>query len=130
MSLSYKFYKPDTDDIIHPVRGWNDLTDINQLDEIVAASYKVPAVIFKHSTNCVMSTTLLWKFEKKFDFEPGRLKPYFLDLIALRNISDEIAARFDIKHESPQIVVIKDGKVIDHASHEGIYHYDLKGKLK
>ena len=129
MGIRHKFYKPEAEDVIQPVRNWNDLTDINQLDEIVAASYKVPAVIFKHSTNCIMSTTLLWKFEKKFDLEPGRLKPYFLDLIALRDISNEIASRFNIKHESPQIVIIKDGKAIDHASHEDIFHYDLKGKL-
>ena len=129
MSLRYKFYKPEIDDASYPLQEWNDLTDIQQLDIIVAESAKFTVLIFKHSTRCIMSITLLWKFERKFDFEESELKPYFLDLIAHRDISDEIAFRFGIKHESPQFILIRDGKVIGHASHEPIHDYDLREKL-
>ena len=126
MSLRHKFFKPEVEDGELSVSKWNDLTDIKQLDEIVNESAKIPAVIFKHSTRCDTSNTMLREFETKFDFEDSALKPYFLDLIAFRNISDEIASRFDIKHESPQIIVIKDGKAIGHASHRDIFFFDLK----
>lgn len=129
MSLRHKFFKPEIDDGAISVSEWNDLTDIKQLDEIVNESTQIPLVIFKHSTRCDMSSTLLMKFELKYDFKDTELKPYFLNLIAFRDISNEIASRFDIKHESPQIIVIKDGKAIGHASHRDIYFFDLKGKI-
>lgn len=129
MSLRHKYFKPEIDDGAISILEWNDLTEIKQLDKIVSESAQIPVVIFKHSTHCDMSSTLLMKFELKYDFKDTELKPYFLNLIAFRDISNEIASRFDIKHESPQIIVIKDGKAIGHASHRDIYFFDLKGRI-
>ena len=99
--------------------GWRLLTDVEQLNEIIAASVEKPVVIFKHSTRCHISKTALRKFENDFDLEE-KIIPYFLDLIAYRTVSNEIAVRFGVAHQSPQLIVIKDGVAVYNASHEGI----------
>jgi len=99
--------------------NWISLTTTAQLDELVASSHQQPVLIFKHSTRCIISKMALKNFEAEFPDEVPTLN-YFLDLIAYRAISNEIAARFGIEHQSPQLLVIKEGKVIFHESHEGI----------
>lgn len=128
MSIRHKFFKPEVE-VISPVTEWNDLTDIGQLDEIVSASDNIPIVIFKHSTRCDMSSAMLRNFEAKYDIEAEKLTPYYLDLIAHRDISNEIAMHFGVEHQSPQIILIKGDEVIGYASHKDIYFFDLKGIL-
>ena len=99
--------------------GWRLLTDVEQLNEIIAASAEKPVVIFKHSTRCHISKTALRKFENDFNLEE-KIIPYFLDLIAYRTVSNEIAVRFAVAHQSPQLIVIKNGVALYNASHEGI----------
>jgi bacillithiol system protein YtxJ len=106
--------------------NWEQLTDINQLGEIIFNSNEKPVVIFKHSTRCSVSRMALKQFENEFDLQ-DKLTPYFLDLIAHRDISNEIANRFNVYHESPQLILIKDGKAIYDASHSGIDAGVLKG---
>lgn len=98
---------------------WNDLTEMSQLDEIIAESATQTVVIFKHSTRCIVSRTALKQFELDFKADE-KLKLYFLDLIAYRPISNEIANRFEVEHQSPQILVIKNGKTIYSTSHSAI----------
>ena len=86
------------------------LTDLAQLDEMVAESTEKPVVVFKHSTRCGVSRMVLKQFENEFDLH-DEITPYFLDLLAHRTISNEIAKRFDVFHQSPQLIVIKDGKI-------------------
>jgi bacillithiol system protein YtxJ len=107
---------------------WNILSDLGELNEIVNLSHDKPVVIFKHSTRCSVSRMALKQFENEFDFQ-DKVTPYFLDLIEFRNVSNEIANRFDIVHQSPQIILIKDGKAIYNASHSDIDANDLKEKL-
>ena len=98
---------------------WNDLTEIEQLDAIIEESAEQTVVIFKHSTRCIVSRTALKQFE--FDFKADeKLKLYFLDLITYRPVSNEIADRFEVEHQSPQILVIKNGKAIYNTSHSAI----------
>lgn len=98
---------------------WNSLTNIKQLETIVKDSKTKPQLIFKHSTRCGISRNVLKKFEKKFDTS-NSIDLYFLDLLNNRTISNEVASKFNVKHESPQLLVIRDGKVTGHASHGGI----------
>ncbi|MFA9191181.1 bacillithiol system redox-active protein YtxJ [Flavobacterium sp. FZUC8N2.13] len=108
--------------------NWVLLTDIDQLGEIIFNSNEKPAVIFKHSTRCSVSRMALKQFENDFDLQE-EVTPYFLDLIAYREVSNEIANRFNVYHESPQILLIKDGKSVYDASHSDIIAGDLKGRL-
>lgn len=99
---------------------WHQLQDITQLDSIVEESKQMPVAIFKHSTRCGISRMVLRQFEKGYKFEDSQIKLYFLDLLAHRNISNEIVDRFGVAHESPQIILLKNEKVVHHDSHNSI----------
>jgi bacillithiol system protein YtxJ len=98
---------------------WRQLTDLGQLNEIVEVSNEKLVVIFKHSTRCSISRYSLKQFENEFTLE-DKITPYFLDLIEYRDISNEIVQRFRVIHQSPQIILIKEGKAIYDTSHESI----------
>lgn len=99
---------------------WQQLQSIDQLDIIVKESQTKPVAIFKHSTRCGVSRGVLKSFERSYDLPNDGLKLYFLDLLANRDISNEIATRFKVHHESPQMIVLKNGEVVYHDSHYSI----------
>lgn len=103
-----------------------DLNKIDQLNEIDAISQTKPVVIFKHSTRCFISRSALKQFEKEFDFPEGKIDWHLLDLLNYRDISNEIAHRYSVTHQSPQILVIRNGKAVFNESHDGISAEDLK----
>jgi bacillithiol system protein YtxJ len=106
--------------------GWRMLTDLGQLNELIELSHQQPVLIFKHSTRCSISRFALKNFENEYAFSEEELQPYFLDLLEYRNISNEIANRFEVTHQSPQILLIKEGKCVYHESHDGIEIASLK----
>ena len=108
--------------------NWNELTDLGQLNEIMTISSEKPVAIFKHSTRCIVSRMALKQFENEFD-SSDKVTPYFLDLIAFREVSNEIAARFGVVHQSPQLILIKEGKAVYNVSHSDIDAGELKAKL-
>ncbi|MFW0736076.1 bacillithiol system redox-active protein YtxJ [Flavobacterium sp.] len=108
--------------------NWTELTDIAQLMEIETLSNAKPVVIFKHSTRCSISRMALKQFEREFDLE-DTVDAYFLDLIAHRDISNEIASRFNVYHESPQLILIRNGKAVYDVSHSDIDAIALKEKV-
>jgi bacillithiol system protein YtxJ len=108
--------------------NWIELTDLGQLNEIMDLSHEQPVAIFKHSTRCSISRMALKQFENEFDLE-GSVTPYFLDLLNHRDISQEIATRFEVYHQSPQLLLIKEGKSIYDASHSDIDAMELKGRV-
>ena len=99
--------------------GWRQLTDLGQLNEILEISNEKPVVIFKHSTRCSVSRMALRHFENEFDLE-GKVTTYFLDLLNHRVISNEITSKFEVEHQSPQLLLISKGKCIYDASHNAI----------
>ena len=108
---------------------WNELTEIKQLDDIIQESAETPAIIFKHSTRCAISRMALRNFEKDYNIDEGKAKPYFLDLLEHRDISNEIATIFHVVHQSPQLLVVKDGVVVYHTSHQDIDAGNLQGRI-
>ena len=108
--------------------NWIPLTDLSQLDEIVTLSDNKPIVIFKHSTRCSVSRFALKQFESEYDLTDC-VDAYFLDLLEYRVISNEIASRFGVYHQSPQLLLIKEGKSVYDVSHSDINARELKGKL-
>ena len=97
---------------------WINITDINQLNSIKQASGY--SVIFKHSTRCSVSSMAKRGFEADWEAIPADTKLYFLDLIAHRDISAAIAEMFQVHHESPQTLLIKNGECILDSSHSDI----------
>ncbi len=108
--------------------NWTELTDIAQLLEVTAISNEKPVVIFKHSTRCSISRMALKQFEREYDLNET-VDAYFLDLIAHRDISNEIASRFNVYHESPQLILIKNGQAVYDVSHSDIDAVALKEKI-
>lgn len=98
---------------------WNKLTDINQLNELFAEENNTPVLIFKHSTRCSISSMALNKFESQWD-ENTPCDIYYLDLLNHRDISNAIAEKSGVEHQSPQAILIVKGKVLYHQSHNGI----------
>lgn len=99
---------------------WNNLSSLETLDKIVEDSFLQPVAILKHSTSCGISRMVLRQFENEFDTEAGKVKLYFLDLISYREVSNRVASKFNVPHESPQIILIKEGKSVYDASHSAI----------
>lgn len=97
--------------------NWKKLESEQDLEQAIEESKDSPVMLFKHSTTCSISSTVLSRLERKWDLD---IPAYFLDLRAHRDISQAIAERFDIRHESPQALLIADGKCQFHESHMGI----------
>lgn len=97
---------------------WIELNSLEQLEEIVRESIQNTVLIYKHSTRCNISRTTLDRLERNYKAEemPG-VKAYYLDLISYREISNAVAQKFGIEHESPQALLIKNGKATYTASH-------------
>jgi len=108
--------------------NWKSLTNISQLDEIAALSAETPVAIFKHSTRCGVSRMVLKQFENEFRPDT-KVTPYFLDLLAHRDVSNAISEKFNVMHQSPQLLLIKDGKSIYDASHGEISPTELSRNL-
>ena len=98
--------------------NWEQLTDLQQIEQLKEASFQAPVLFFKHSTRCSSSVMALNRFMREWN--NATINPYFLDLLNYREISNKIAALFEIKHQSPQILLIKDGACVYHASHNAI----------
>lgn len=110
--------------------NWNKLTEAGQIQEIKALSKEKPVMIFKHSTRCSISSMSLDRLLRKWkDTDLEKVTPYFLDLIASRDLSDLVAREFRVHHESPQVLLIKNGDVIYDNSHFGISYADLMGRI-
>jgi len=99
---------------------WIQLDTMEMLEEIEAESFNQPVAILKHSTTCGISRMVLRQFESEYDLELESVKLYFLDLLRFRDISNRIATKFNVPHESPQLIVIKDGKAVHDSSHSNI----------
>jgi bacillithiol system protein YtxJ len=108
--------------------NWIPLTNLDQLNEIVALSNEKPISIFKHSTRCSISRFALKQFENEFD-SADATDTYFLDLIEHRDVSNEIASRFQVVHQSPQLLLIKNGQSVYDVSHSDIDAKDLAERL-
>lgn len=98
--------------------NWIKLESPDQLSEIVNQSHQSPQVIFKHSTRCSISTMAKNRLERSH--APEDLNFHYLDLLKYRSISNQIAEKFKVYHESPQILVISKGECIYDESHSGI----------
>ena len=103
---------------------WIALTDLNQLEAIAKASATKMQLIFKHSTRCGISRMVMNQFVAAYNLDLN-VDLYYLDLLSYRDVSNEVGYKFQVMHESPQLLVIKNGVVVAHASHGAINEMDL-----
>jgi len=107
---------------------WHPITEISQLDDIYKESFEVPCLIFKHSTTCPISFAAKMRVDD-FDSSQSNVKSYFLDLLQFRSISNAISETFNVHHESPQLILLKDGECIYDESHLDITLSELSAQV-
>ena len=106
--------------------NWIPLTSVKQLSEIKELSKSETVLIFKHSTRCGISSMVIKRFEKLFDKSMKSVKVYYLDLLNYREVSNEVGYLFQVMHQSPQILIIKNETAVFHASHYDITAVNLQ----
>lgn len=107
--------------------NWTPLESIEQLNAIRDASSQVPQVIFKHSTRCSISSMALNRLER--ELAPENAVFYYLDLLKYRSVSNAVAEMFQVHHESPQVLVIKNGTCIYDESQYGISMQEIAEQI-
>ncbi|MBY0425532.1 MAG: bacillithiol system redox-active protein YtxJ [Cytophagales bacterium] len=106
--------------------NWKELKSEQQLDEVIELSKKHPVMIFKHSTRCSISSAAKGRMERHWDEKNTQNpEPYYLDLITFRSVSNKIASDLHVEHESPQVLVIKNGVCTYHTSHSDINYQEM-----
>ena len=106
------------------VLPWINLADVKDLDVIAEKSRTKTQLLFKHSTRCGISRMVLKQFEAQYNLDLNA-DLYFVDLLNVRDVSNEIGYKFQVMHQSPQLVVVKNGVAVAHASHGAINDVDL-----
>lgn len=110
---------------------WIQINTVDQIAEIKKKSEDNPVLIFKHSTRCSTSRMSLDRLERNWKTEEmSTVTPYFLDLISYREVSNRIAAEFGIQHESPQVIVVSNGKSILDLSHFEIDYEQIRQRIR
>ncbi len=109
--------------------NWIALSDIDQVDRIIQGSVEKPQLIFKHSTSCGISAMMKAQLEQSWDIDSASLDVHYLDLLTYRSVSNYIAEATGIYHQSPQVLLLKDGEVVMDASHHAIKVDDIKKGL-
>jgi bacillithiol system protein YtxJ len=128
MSLFNNFFGASPQEETNSKINWLALTSVSQLDEIEDASNSKLVVLFKHSTRCSISRMALRQFENDFESN-DQILPYYLDLLNHRDISNEIASKFSVVHQSPQLLIISKERCIYNASHSDIDAEVIKNYL-
>ncbi|MEP7268640.1 MAG: bacillithiol system redox-active protein YtxJ [Saprospiraceae bacterium] len=97
---------------------WTEINSLSQLDELNGLSKENIVLVFKHSTRCSISDIAYARLQSLSFLElPANLKCFYLDLIRYKELSNLIAERYKVYHESPQILLIKDGDCFFECSH-------------
>ena len=105
---------------------WIRFISLEQLGEIERRSAIKTQLIFKHSTSCGISRMVMNLFAESYDFLENEMDLYYLDLHSYREVSDETGYKFQVRHQSPQLLVVKNGIAVAHASHGAITEIDLR----
>ena len=109
--------------------NWKAIQSENQINTIIERSKEVPCLIFKHSTSCPISSMAKSRLEMAWNLKGEEVEVYYLDLIAYRAISNKVASDFGVRHESPQVLLIKDGICSFNTSHLDISVDGVKENL-
>ncbi len=108
---------------------WIPLNTLEQLDEIKTKSKDKAQLIFKHSTTCGISRMVMNMFQETYNLSEEQADLYYLDLHSFRPVSNEVAVKFQLIHQSPQLLIIKNGAVVASSSHGGINDLELQNYI-
>jgi|SRR6056300_1487309 len=125
MGLLNKLFNTSSEQKTKKALSWKHLTNLEELGILKEKSLTKPQVVFKYSTRCGVSRMVMKQFEEDYDFNEHDFDLHYLDLIAYRALSNEVADTFQVIHESPQVIIIKNAVAVADASHGGIINLDL-----
>ena len=123
MGLFDKLFSGSSDAKEEKTLPWIELNIVDQLNDISKKSESKTQFIFKHSTRCGISRMVMNQFIAAYDVDINA-DLYYLDILNYRDVSNEVRHKFEVQHESPQLLVLKNGVAVAHASHGAIN--DLK----
>jgi len=126
MGFLSNLFSGSSEDKEEKVLPWLTLTQVDQLKDIENKSKTKTQVIFKHSTRCGISRMVLKQFVASYNLTESDLDLYYLDLLNHRDVSNETGYKFQVMHESPQLLIVKNGVVVAHASHGAINSLNLE----
>ncbi len=104
--------------------NFTEINSTEQLDELFKKSNENPIVLFKHSLTCPISAGI----HQEISNADADINMVIMQ--RARNVSDEIAKRTGIRHESPQAIILKNGKVVYHAAHYDVTASDVESNIK
>jgi len=110
--------KSSENNAIHP--EWHVLSSIEEAQNAISTSNEQAVVFFKHSSRCGISVQVLHQIKDAWEYTDDQIKFFYLDLLNYRPISNFIAEETQVMHQSPQLIMLKDGAVVYHASHFNI----------
>ena len=126
MGLLNKIFGGSNEPKEKKVLPWIPLKEEQQIHHIIEKSKTKPQAIFKHSTRCGISRMVMNQFIDLYKLSETDLDLYYLDLLNYREVSNKVGVEFMVMHESPQLIVIKNGSVVIHASHGAVNNITLE----
>jgi len=129
MKLLKKIFKKNDPEAQEAFINWLHLINIDQIKQIRSLSKSETVFIFKHSTRCGISKMVIKRFENMFDESMSNVKVYYLDLLNYRDVSDKVGVTFNVIHQSPQLLIIKNEVSVFNASHQDITIIKLQDYL-
>ena len=124
-----KIFKKNDPEAQEAFINWLHLINIDQIKQIRSLSKSETVFIFKHSTRCGISKMVIKRFENMFDESMSNVKVYYLDLLNYRDVSDKVGVTFNVIHQSPQLLIIKNEVSVFNASHQDITSIKLQDYL-
>ena len=109
--------------------NWIPFNSLDQIKTIKELSKSETILIFKHSTRCGISSMVIKRFENLFEISMKNVKVFYLDLLSFISISDEVGLSFNIQHQSPQLLIIRNEVAVKDASHYDITSVNIKKYL-
>jgi bacillithiol system protein YtxJ len=97
-----------------------ELVSVDDLNEALAESRVRPVLLFKHSSACPISFRALSQFKAYLEEPDDRVSYHLITVQTARPVSNEAASRLGLEHETPQVILIRDGRPLWNASHFGI----------
>jgi bacillithiol system protein YtxJ len=120
MGLFNSIFSNSNNQSLQEAVNWINLTNLDEITDIKTLSISESIFIFKHSTRCGISRMVKKQFEKLLLPNKNNIKVYYLDLLKYRNVSDAVSEVFQVRHQSPQLLIIRNEVAVKHAS-----HYDI-----
>ena len=104
---------------------WFNLGSIDDLNAALEFSKEQPILLFKHSTRCSISSSAMDRFKRNWNGSEVNVRAFYLDLLNHKDVSAEIAERLNVEHQSPQMIIVKDGIAVFSATHMNIDFNDV-----